>query len=149
VNDEIKNLARQYKEKLKQKELEMLAFTEERRLLKDLGGKRWAELRQLIKSKVDEFNAEMEQPAISWDDNHSDRISMTRRADGVKLEAGYDSLATTAFFRCPQAAIDVSLTQVVRGNDVVFVAINPQTKIEFVNDPESVAYGLMRDFLSR
>lgn len=149
VNDDLKRLATEYKDKLKQKETETLAFTQEQKLLQNLGPKRWAELRQLIKDKVEEFNVEMGTPAISWDEIHSDRLSITRRADGVKLEGGYDETAKTVFFRSPQLAINLVLTQVVHGNDVVFVVINSKTKMEYVNDPESVAYGILRDFLSR
>jgi len=146
VSDEMKDIAREYKDKLEQKKLNKTVFVEEQRLLSTLGPKRWAELRQLIKERLDGFNAEMGYEAISWDDPHSDRISMTRKDDGIKLEGGYDEPIKTAFFRSKALEVDVVLTQVVQGNDVVFV----NTKVSpFVIAPQEIAYNLIRDFLSR
>jgi hypothetical protein len=135
--------------KLQQKELEKVSFTEEQRLLRTLGPKRWAEMRQLIKEQVDQFNVEIGHEAISWDDPHSHRISITRKEDGAKLEGGYEESTKVAYFKSPKTAIDLQLTQVVRQNDVVFVTANPNTKAEFVNTAYDIAYGLVRDFLSR
>jgi hypothetical protein len=135
--------------KLQQKELEKVAFTEEQHLLRTLGPKRWAEMRQLIKEQVDQFNVEMGHEAISWSDRHSYRISITRKKDGAKLEGGYEESTKVAFFNCPKTAINLQLTQVIHQNDVVFVTINPNTKSEFVNTAYDIAYGLVRDFLSR
>jgi hypothetical protein len=146
---EMKNLAEEYKSKIQQKELDKAAFTEEQRLLRTLGPERWAEMRKLIKEQVDQFNVEMGHEAISWNDPHSYRISITRKKDGAKLEGGYEEPTKVAFFKSPKTAINLQLAQVVRQNDVVFVAINPNTKAEIMNTAYDVAYGLIRDFLSR
>jgi hypothetical protein len=147
--DETKILAEEYKSKIQQKELDKAAFTEEQRLLRTLGPKRWAEMRQLIKEQVDQLNVEMGHEAISWDDPHSYRISITRKGDGAKLEGGYEEQKKLAYFKSPKTAINLQLTQVVRQNDVVFMTANPNTKAEFVNTAYDIAYGLVRDFLCR
>ena len=149
MGDEIENLAEECKTKFQQKELEKVAFTEEQNLLRTLGPKRWAEIRQLIKKQVDQFNMEIGHEAVSWDDPHSYRISITRKKDGAKLEGGYEESTKLAYFKSPKTTIDLQLTQVVRQNDVVFVTVNPNTKAEFVNTAFDIAYGLVRNFLGR
>lgn len=147
--DQTKILAQECKSNLQQKELDKVAFIEEQRLLRTLGPKRWAEMRQLIKEQVDQFNLEKGHNVISWDDSHSYRISITRKEDGAKLEGGYEEQTKLAYFKSPKTAVNLRLTQVVRRNDVVFVTANSNTKAEFVNTAYDIAYGLIRDFLGR
>lgn len=149
VGDETNDLVAKYKQKLEAKKLEDTAFVEKQRLLNTLGTKRWSELRELIKEKLDAFNAAIGYEAVSWDDLHADRVAMTRQDDDVKLEGGYDEAVRAIFFRCPQEKINVAMTQVVRGSDVVFVVTNTTTHNIVVNSAEEIARGLLRDFLGR
>ncbi|MGB7548677.1 MAG: hypothetical protein WBM14_13075 [Terracidiphilus sp.] len=145
----LKQLASAYKQKIQDKRARDAEDLKALNLVKSEGPAVWAEMRQKIKQSVDMLNCEIGDTAISWDDPHSDRIVMTRAEGSIRLEGGFDLAAHAAFFRCPQAAIDMRLVLVVDGGKVEFAPVDQNMMISgVVPRPEDVAYGLVRDLLN-
>jgi hypothetical protein len=119
----------------------------DRELLASEGPKWWQELRQLIKEKRDLFNAEVKREALSWNNVHSDRISMTRVNDGVHLEVEFDESTRAARFQCARAKSDLTLSLAVVGGQVEFVKFDSSTGTQHLNKTHDIAYELLRQFL--
>jgi len=148
MHEDVKDLAEQYKQRLEQQKLDQQTFLAERKLLETNGPKLWADLRSLIKSKQEALNSEMGFEAVSWNDTGSESLSMTRKHDGATLTGDYNSILEDVRFKCPEAKIDVFLELRVQSGDVEFISINAN-KVVFVNKPEDIAQGLIRQFLTQ
>ena len=146
-NDDIKRLSTQYRARLEQRGTDQDASVQKPKMVDSRDPLPWAGLRKTLWDKVDEFNREIGSDAILWDDSHSERVSITRRLDGVKLKGGYDPSTSTASFECPQAKIDYKFAL---SDEIEFVSFNPKTRMGYLsNKSEDIAHVLMRDFLSR
>jgi hypothetical protein len=146
-NSDIKRLSTQYRTRVKQHGMDQADFVEKPKMVESHDPLPWAGLRKRLRDKVNAFNREMGSDAISWDDSHSEQVSITRKLDGVKLKGGYDPSTSTASFECSQAKIDYKFA--LHG-EVEFLSFNPRTRMGYVNNnSEDIAHVLMRDFLIR
>ncbi len=144
----LRQLAADYKWKIEDKRAREADDIRTLGLVKSEGPNTWAEMRQMVKQSVDALNREIGGTAISWDDLHPDRIVMTRTEDAICLEGGFDLAAHAAFFRCPQAKMDIRLALVVDGGKVRFSPVDSTQRISgILPKPEDFAYELVRDFL--
>jgi hypothetical protein len=147
--DDVKELADEYRKRMQRAEIDKTVFVQEQKLIETDGPRLWTELRGLLKSKTEAFNREMERESLSWDDPHSNRVSITRTDDGVTLDGGYDEAAKAVFFRCPAAKINDRFVVAVKHSGVALVYIDPATRAQTVNTPQQIAIGVMRNFLRR
>jgi hypothetical protein len=150
-DDDVKDLATQYKQRLERQKLDQQTFLEEGKLLEAKAPKVWADLRDLIKRKRDAINTEMGSEVLSWDDVTANSMSMTRKHDGATLKGKFVSLSPifSVAFECKKAKIDWQLGLEAQLGEVQFVYKNPTTLAVFMNTPEEIAYGLIRDFLTK
>lgn len=128
ADDEIRKLAQKYKAHLQKHETEQAAFVEKRAILKSKASGLWAELRQLIKDKRDEFNKEMEREVLTWDNVRSTRLSMTRTDDSEKLEAEFDDEAFVVTFRGNRVSNSYHINTASDGTLRFFVVENKQQR---------------------
>jgi hypothetical protein len=148
--ERLKQLALDYRQKIQDKRAREADDLKTINLLKSEGPTAWAEMHEKIGQSVDMLNREIGDRAISWDyDAHSDRIVMTRAEGTIRLEGGFDLATYAAFFRCPQAGIDMRLVLIVDGGKVRFTPVDENMmRSGVVPRPEDVAYGLVRDLLN-
>jgi hypothetical protein len=139
-NDDIKELAARFKERLAMDALNQAALAE--------GKSHWQSLLALIKSKRDAINTEIGEEVLAWELVYPANFAMTRKNDGARLEGGYDDLTSTIFFRCHTLPIAFTLDIKAESGKVGFYAQNPDTKAYTLREPYDIAYSIMNDFLS-
>ncbi|HZL51471.1 MAG TPA: hypothetical protein VFC37_11045 [Terracidiphilus sp.] len=137
--DEMKSLAAEYKQKLQDDSAN--------NPIKEFGPKAWASFRQLMKSKSEQFNAEMQSEVLTWLSPYADRIVLTRDSDGRSLVGIYDEAASTVSFVCEGASIDLTYSLTMRSGNAVFMYLHPTNGTQLPALAEDIASGLMRDFL--
>lgn len=147
--ERLKQLASEYKRKIEDKRTREADDLETLNFVKSEGPAAWAELRRTIKNSVDILNREIDGKTISWDEPNSDHIAITRVEGNIRLEGGFDIELHAAFFRCPEAKIDMRLVLVVDRDKVEFAPVDSSMTITgVIPRPEDVAYGLVRDLLN-
>jgi hypothetical protein len=146
--DEIEELALAYKRKTDEKAAFDAQQAADLKTARDEAPKLWARLREQIKKNVDKFNTTFGGQAISWDDIHSDRVVMTRRADNTKLEGGFDASVLVAFFRSP-VNIDLTLKVVVQAGVADAFMVESKNSGGHVRTIEEIATDLIRDFVTQ
>lgn len=147
--ERLKRLALDYKRKIEDKRAREADDLKTLNLVKSEGPTAWAELRRTIKHSVDLLNREIDGKAISWDDTHSDQMVMTRTEGGIRLEGGFDLELYAAFFRCPEAKLNIRLVLIVDGGKVEFAPVDENMMLSgVVSKPEDFAYGLVSDLLN-
>lgn len=139
-NDDMKEIAASYKERLAMDALNKAAMLEVK--------SHWDALMALIKSKRDSINTEIGEDVLTWEPGYPANFSMIRKNDGARLEGGYDDLTSTVFFRCHTLPIAITLEVKAEFGKVGFYSQNPDTKVSSAREPSDIAYSLMRDFLS-
>jgi hypothetical protein len=139
-NDDMKELAARYKERLAIDALNQAALANVK--------SHWDALLALIKSKRDAINSEIGEEALSWELGYPANFAMTRKNDGARLEGGYDEHTSSIFFRCHKLPIAFTLEIKAEFGKVGFYYLNPDTKLYSLREPSDIAYGLMHDFLS-
>ena len=145
----LKQLALDYKQKIQDKRARDADDLKTLNLVMRNGPLVWAGLLQEIKQSVDVLNSEIGGRALSCDDPHSDQVAVTRAEGSIRLEGGFDLAAHTAFFRCPEAGIDMRLALIVGGGKVEFALVDQNMEISgVIPRPEDVAYGLVYDLLN-
>lgn len=103
---------------------------------------------QSDKKQTDAINKEAGEEILSWDEEDSHHWKMVRKHDGAALNGTFVSPLFVVTFKCPEAKIDNELEISVHSGEVQFLFTNPH-KAMFVNTPEDIARGLVRDFLTR
>ena len=143
-DDSIKRLADQYKQRLSNIEDNDKTFRAKQELLKTVTPKRWAALRKLIKEKRDAFNVEMGRDVLSWDDNKSDRLSMTRIDDGATVAAHIEE--KSQFITVSLPGTTVIYEPQVNNQDVTFVLTGRTDRRP--RTIEEIASQLFQDFMT-
>jgi len=126
--------------------------------------RRWAELRNLIKSRRDRFNQEIGYEALSWE-AQGQSFSITRDLDGAVLEGVYDPVSCFGALTSEKLQIDRKINAVIIDDDVQFCT-NPEDDDPLRREPghrrirlddntgseveklEEIAERLITDFLS-
>jgi len=139
-NDDIKEIAARYKERLAMDALNQAALADVK--------SHWNALLALIKSKRDAINSEIGDEVLSWQPGYPENFSMTRKNDGARLEGGFDDLTSSVFFRSHTLPINLTLEVKAEFGKVGFYYRDPDTKKYSVREPSDIAHGLIRDFLS-
>jgi hypothetical protein len=143
----IRSLAADYREKVRQKVKQDDLLLEHRNMIKTQGQNRWNDLREKISEAVQALNSEYGGKAINWESVRADQILLTRIQGSIKLEGGFDDSTYTVFFRCPPAEIEVKYELAVEGGRVEFTHLNPSTHVPSVYPIEGIAYMLLQELL--
>jgi hypothetical protein len=139
-NDEMKELAAKFKERLAMDALNQAALADVK--------SHWDALMALIKSHRDFINSEIGSDVLTWEPGYPDNFSITRKNDGARLECGYDDLTSSIFFRCHTLPINFTLDIKAEFGKVGFYYQNPDTKTYSLREHSDIAYSLMHDFLT-
>lgn len=146
-NEDVKDLADQYKRRVAGEQLEAKVFLEKRELLKTESPKLWSDLSNAIKSKCEAFNQEIGEEALRWQEVDSHHWKITRQTDKVEMEGTFVSPLFLVTFTAPRADLNFELHFSSDSGKTEFVHINPKTKVELINKIPDIAHGLLRDFL--
>jgi hypothetical protein len=147
-DQQMKDLAAEYKKRLEVEAQQKETSLYEQELIKAEGPLLWGKLRSILKDKVSEFNKAMRHDALVWNDAHPHCFEITRSNDGAKLEGTYTQMVSALAIEATPMSMHKHFEIDVRDGVVAFIYVNPKTKGEYINAPEDIAYGLLRDFLS-
>lgn len=145
-DEEIRKMAEQYKKKVAADIRDKNLALQQHEILKAKGPHAWAALRQLIKDKVDEFNAEMGSEAIVWATHVASRLAMVRELDGAKLEGEFDAIQDKVSLRSLQLKLDATYSMSVNGSEIEFTQPDVRTQINLPHTKEEIATELLRYF---